>query len=147
MNPQEFVALAQELSAGATEAHARSAVSRAYYGMFHYTCQFIESLGVSLPRGASAHEKASVCLQHSNDALLTSAGRELNSLRSIRNAADYRLDDARFADHAFASKQLSLAEAAIAAILQSAQQHSPAVRSAIRDYARNIQGLIVQGND
>jgi hypothetical protein len=65
MSPDDFLALAARLSASSGEAERRSAVSRAYYGVFHIARQVIEACGVTCPESAEAHDKISKCLQQS----------------------------------------------------------------------------------
>jgi uncharacterized protein (UPF0332 family) len=146
MNPQDFILLAHELSLGSREAHFRSCVSRAYYGAFHVACALVQSVGVVLPKGASAHEKLSQCLQNAGDPELLATGKKLNSLRDFRNAADYRLDDPRFRNSEFASIQVANAQTIVASIDQ-VRRDSPAVRIPIRNYARSVLKLNVLGQD
>jgi uncharacterized protein (UPF0332 family) len=80
------------VAAGATEAHHRSAVSRAYYGAFHVARRVLEELGVRLPKGEQVHAKAVYCLQDCGDANSAEAANELVALRSERNRADYDLE-------------------------------------------------------
>lgn len=146
MNPENFIAVARLLAANATEAHWRSAVSRAYYGAFHVALRLLHSLGVSFPKAASAHEKAAYCLQHADDIGLKEAGRKLASLREMRNAADYRLEDRRVASAAFTAMQVGEAEEIVSAI-RRAEQNSTPVRAPIREYARAVLKLSVVGED
>jgi uncharacterized protein (UPF0332 family) len=145
MNPEDFIAVAKVLAADATEAHRRSAVSRAYYGAFHVVLYFLHSLGVLFPKAASAHEKVAYCLQNADNAVLK-AGRKLASLREMRNTADYRLEDRRVASAAFVATQLGEAEEIVAAIAL-AEQNPAAIRAPIRDYARSVLKLSVVGPD
>jgi uncharacterized protein (UPF0332 family) len=144
MNPEDFVALARILATGSGEAHWRSAVSRANYGCFHVALDFLSSLGVVLPRSAAVHDKVAYCLQNSGDADLTEAGRKLCSLREDRNLADYRLDRPA----ATKSVAFKLREAEeIIAIIKHIRKDAPSVRQPIREYARSVLRLTVQGAD
>jgi hypothetical protein len=96
MNAIGFLALAKELLAGPSDAHCRTAVSRAYYGAFHLACQLVSDCGVKLPRSAAAHEKATQCMQSSKNSDVALAGVKLHSLRRARNSADYSLEDREF---------------------------------------------------
>ena len=140
MNPDDFLVLALKLSAGAGQAELRSAVSRGYYGVFHLARLFVDGCGVTLPESAEAHDKVAKCLQHAGDPLLDAAGSELNSLRSMRNAADYRLGDGRFAQARFVVVQLAKARQ-IADALRSAQGRIDILRLPMRAYAKDILKL------
>lgn len=146
MNSENFIAVAKLLATHAAEAHWRSAVSRAYYGAFHVALRLLHSLGVSLPKAASAHEKVAYCLQNADDVVLKEAGRKLASLREMRNAADYRLEDRRVASAAFAATQVGEAEEIVSAI-RLAEEDSTLIRSPIREYARSVLKLSVVGED
>ena len=106
MNPDEFLNLALRLSNSDREADRRSAVSRAYYALFHTARLLLDACGVTCPQSAESHDRIAKCLQHSGVAEVVVAGRESNSLRTIRNHADYRLDDRRFGDGRFIQIQL-----------------------------------------
>jgi uncharacterized protein (UPF0332 family) len=92
MNPEQFITLASELADGATEAHYRSAISRAYYGVFHTARRLLQDMGIRLPKGEQIHMKVTFCLHDCGDALAVEAATELESLRNQRNRADYELD-------------------------------------------------------
>ncbi len=92
MNGEKFLTLAAELASGATEAHYRSAVSRAYYGAFHVARRLLEDVGVHLPKGEQVHAKATYCLQDCGEANAGEAADDLETLRNERNRADYDLD-------------------------------------------------------
>jgi len=77
-------------------------------------------------------------LQNSRDAELETAGRKLDSLRTIRNQADYRLNQRDFADAAFIQLQMRRARA-IADAVRVATLSIDAIRPAIRDYAKTAK--------
>jgi len=91
MNPREFLTLAQRLSLETTEAAWRSAISRAYYAVFHVARQLLEDLGFTVPRADRAHGYLWLRLANCGDARVQQAGRDLNDLRRHRNEADYDL--------------------------------------------------------
>jgi hypothetical protein len=135
MNPNEFLDLAVRLSNGAGEAERRSAISRAYYGAFHAGRLLIEACDVVVPQSAEGHRVVIWCLQNSHDAELETAGRKLDSLRTIRNQADYRLDQRDFADANFIQVQMRRARD-IADAVRVANAKIDAIRAAVRDYAK-----------
>ena len=97
------------------------------------------------PQSAEAHDKIAKCLQHSAVANVVTAGRELNSLRTIRNHADYRLNDKRFSDAGFVQLQLGVARTIHAALSEAAVDLS--IRDAIRQYAATILKLPLRDVD
>src|SRR5688572_18367436 len=146
MNPDDFLTLAMKLSASAGEVERRSAVSRAYYGVFHLARLRLESCGLTCPESAEAHDKISKCLQHAGDNDLAAAGSKLHSLRTARNHADYRLSDPRFADAKFIAVQLAIARE-IFDSLKMASRGNDEARLAMRRYARDILKLTIRGDD
>lgn len=57
--------------------------------------------GVRLPRTEQVHIKAGFCLLDCGEAVAAKAAQQLEILRNHRKAADYELEDARFADRQF----------------------------------------------
>ena len=145
MNPEEFLVLAQTLCGGTKQAEWRSSVSRAYYSAFHTACILIESFQVTLPQGASAHQKVTYCMQQSKNSELEAAGRKLNAFREARNAADYQLDDKQFAKKKCAETYLAVAQEIILGI--KGAQGNAEVRRNIRQYAHDTLKLKVHGAD
>jgi hypothetical protein len=146
MNPDEFMMLAQRLAATSGEAERRSAISRAYYGLFHAARMIVANCEVVTPESAEAHSKICMCLQSSGHAPLLSAGQKLSSFRNIRNRADYQLSDRRFTSSAFVAVQMSIAHEIDEAI-RVARTQVPTFRTAIRRYAKDILKLTVRGSD
>jgi uncharacterized protein (UPF0332 family) len=146
MNPDDFLELAQRLAAGPGEAELRSAVSRAYYGLFHAARILVAACEVTTPESAEAHTKVCLCLQNSGHPQLEGAGRKLASFRNIRNRADYQLTDRRFNSGAFVTIQMSIARD-IAAAIHSAHADIPSFKTALRIYARDVLKLPVRGTD
>src|SRR5208337_4682504 len=91
MNPREFCKIAGRFAAQGEPAACRSAISRAYYSLFHVILEFLLSRNVPLPKKrAECHEKLYQLLYNSGSDILRTVGSELNDLRSRRNDADYR---------------------------------------------------------
>lgn len=99
MVPNEFISVATQLLAGDGEGRLRSAVIRAYYGAFHLARQFIVDCGVVVPIDGLVHRNVRWCLANSAEPPLINAARELDSLRKVRNEADYELASTRFTHH------------------------------------------------
>src|SRR5688572_7204239 len=121
MNPDEFLTLAIKLSSSSGEAERRSAVSRAYYGAFHQAKVLLEACEITIPNSENIHSVIVRCLQHSGDMEIEVAGRKLDSLRSERNDADYRLADRRFQNPKFIQIQVTSARQVSDAVAQALQ--------------------------
>ncbi len=91
MDGAYFLVVAQELCEGSSEAHQRSAVSRAYYSAFHAVVGAFDKHGILIPSNATGHEKAVRYLNNCNDQALAKVGTNLGTLRTSRNTADYRM--------------------------------------------------------
>jgi uncharacterized protein (UPF0332 family) len=89
MNGRDFLPLATQLARGTTEAEWRSAVSRAYYACFHVARRLLSDLRFTVPRADRAHQYLVFRLSNSGEAPVEQAGRDLETLRRLRNRADY----------------------------------------------------------
>jgi len=89
MNWRDFLLLARRLAGGASEAEWRSAVSRAYYAAFHVARSLLSDLKFTVPRADRAHQYQVFRLSNSGEAAVEQAGRDLDTLRRLRNRADY----------------------------------------------------------
>jgi uncharacterized protein (UPF0332 family) len=117
MDPRDFLVLAQQLAAASTEAAWRTAVSRAYYAVFHIARQLLEDLGFRVPLADRAHAYLWLRLSNSGEPNVVQAGQILNDLRRDRNWADY--DFRRYFSQK-ASQNLTLRAAKIIPVLESA---------------------------
>lgn len=88
MNPQEFLDLAADLIAGASEGHWRSAVSRAYYGVFLFARDLFEACHFVLPADGTIHGYLTNRLEHCRSSPLVVRVSEFRDLRRSRNWAD-----------------------------------------------------------
>lgn len=141
MSPDDFLVLATRLSAGAGEAELRSAVSRAYYGLFHSARQLLDECDVICPESAEAHDKIAKCLQNSEIPNVAAAGSKLHSFRTTRNHADYRLSDARFQNVKFIAVQMAI----VREIADALRVEPAAIRGPVRAYARDVLKLLLRG--
>ena len=87
-----FLEVAEELSDGSSEAHWRSAVSRAYYACYHTARWLLQTCGFRPPEHESAHAYLWRRLSNSGHPDIESVGKQMNSFRQTRNRADYDLD-------------------------------------------------------
>lgn len=137
MNWREFLRLAARLAADATEADWRTAASRAYYAAFHVARRLLADLNFTVPRADRAHQYLVFRLSNSGEAAVEQAGRDLETLRRLRNRADY--DETPAVTQPQATAAVQMAEGIIQ-VLDAARQ-VPA-RTGIRDamivYERDV---------
>jgi uncharacterized protein (UPF0332 family) len=137
MNWRDFLALATRLVTGTTEADWRSAVSRAYYAAFHVTRRLFADLRFTVPRADRAHQYLVFRLSNCGEPAEAQAGRDLETLRRLRNRADY--DEAPPLTQPQAAAAVQLA-AGIVQVLDAARQ-GPALtrmRDAMIAYERDV---------
>jgi uncharacterized protein (UPF0332 family) len=110
MTGDDFITLAGWIVAsGADAARCRSAISRAYYGAFHLALDFIEDIGCTVHRNASAHIQVQRLLKSSGHHAVEEAGSLLEDLHSDRNNADYRFKNTAVEDQTFAKLRVEMA--------------------------------------
>jgi uncharacterized protein (UPF0332 family) len=114
MNWRDFLSLAGRSAGNATEADWRTAVSRAYYAAFHVARQLLTDLNFTVPRADRAHQYLVFRLSNCGESAVEQAGRDLETLRRLRNRADY--DDAPAVTQPQAAAAVRLAEAIIQVI-------------------------------
>jgi uncharacterized protein (UPF0332 family) len=136
MNWRDFVPLATRLAAGTTEADWRTAVSRAYYAAFHVARRLFADLQFTVPRADRAYQYLVFRLSNSGEAAVEPAGRNLETLRRLRNRADY--DETPALTQPQAAGAIQVAEAIIQALDTARQEPT---RTQIRD------GMIVYERD
>lgn len=139
MNAHEFISVATQLLAGEAEGRLRSAVSRAYYGAFHVARQFLFECGVMVPIDFAAHRNVGWCLLNSSEPSIVEAGTRLESLRKIRNLADYELASTHFTRNAYAKAQVERAVRIVEVLsLYQAETARATVAPVIREYAATL---------
>jgi uncharacterized protein (UPF0332 family) len=82
---------AERLGRGTTEGDWRSAVSRAYYAVFHFFHLFLQSNGLDIGRGAQSHFNLYSGLLNCGFRLVAAIASRIDSLRAHRVWADYDL--------------------------------------------------------
>lgn len=102
-NWQEYLSLADELAKRPDEASKRSAVSRAYYAIFHSARVWLENKGTRVPRDGTGHqfvweefERIGSAARSRNH---THVGQTGDRLRRERALADYEANVPNFANH------------------------------------------------
>jgi uncharacterized protein (UPF0332 family) len=89
MNGRDFLDTARHLSGRNGEADRRSAVSRAYYAVFHASRDLLTALRFQTPRADKAHNYLYVRLNNCGERRVEDAAFRLDNLRGARNQADY----------------------------------------------------------
>jgi uncharacterized protein (UPF0332 family) len=119
----------------------RSAISRAYYGLFHAAAAAMRPHGITVPASAAGHAEAIRYLQNCGDAGVALVASALDTLRSLRNAADYDLSDAAPEDRPTADPWLKKAKGhAEALAVAFGGPGGPALAAGIRTYQARIRG-------
>jgi uncharacterized protein (UPF0332 family) len=137
MNWRDFLTLARQLTGRATEADWRTAVSRAYYAAFHIARQLLTDLNFTVPRADRAHQYLVFRLSNSGEPTVEQAGRDLETLRRLRNRADY--DEVPALPQPQAAAAVQLAEVIIQVLDASRQDPTRTrVRDAMIAYERDV---------
>jgi uncharacterized protein (UPF0332 family) len=120
----EFLATADSLSQGPSEGDWRSAVSRAYYAVFHHFREFFLAHGLNLGRSGQAHFNLYAGLLHCGFPEAAKLGSRVDQLRANRVEADYNLAGAF--DALQARDSVNVARALIADLQRLASSTPPA---------------------
>jgi uncharacterized protein (UPF0332 family) len=137
MNGREFLPLAVQLAGGTTEAEWRSAASRAYYAAFHVARRLLSDLQFTVPRADRAHQYLIFRLCNSSEGTVQQAGRDLETLRRLRNRADYDETPALPQPQAVAAVQI--AEMVVRVLDDSRQEPTRTrIMDAMKLYERDV---------
>ncbi len=123
MNPNEFLETSERLAQGGTEGDWRSAISRAYYSVFHQFRNFFLAQGLDLGRGGQCHFNLYAALFNCGIPSFAPLGSRVDDLRVNRVAADYDLVTP--ADQAWAAATVAEARAVLADFLTLLQSIPP----------------------
>ncbi len=137
MNPRKFLDLARRLAAASEEEDWRTAISRAYYAVFHVACDLMTSLGFTVPNAEQAHGYLWLRLQNCGHHPTIKAGSDLKDLRRSRNQADYlmrRTVNSKDAWSAIAHAELIMQALDDAAVVPIRSQ----ITDAMKDYEKNV---------
>ena len=94
MNPREFCTVAGVFAARGEAAASRSAISRAYYSLFHVVLDFLVAHQVKLPKKRpECHQLIFRLLFNCGNEDLKLVASALNDLRGLRNDADYDMNN------------------------------------------------------
>ena len=137
MTGGDFLTVAKQLAAGGTEAEWRSAISRAYYAAFHIARELLEDLRFTVPHADRAHAYLSRRLANCGHARIQQGGAGLNTLRGVRNQADYDLH--RPVTVQLAALHVRIAEQIVQALEHALQEPARSqVTMAMRIYERDV---------
>ncbi len=137
MNWRDFLGLGLRLATGAIEAEWRTAVSRAYYATFHVARHLFSHPGFVVPRADRAHQYLVFRLSNCGEPTIEQTGRDLETLRRLRNRADY--DEAPPMTQAQATAAVRLAERILHALDLARQEPSRTrIMTAMIDYDRDV---------
>ncbi len=135
MTPRDILDVADTLITGIKEGEWRSAVSRAYYAAFHAARRLLAGCGFTVPQAEQAHGYVWLRLSNSGHPDVVDAGKDLAHLRTMRNWADYDLDQPM--DHSAAIGYVQTA-GAILQLLESVPT-VPAVLTQITDAMKTYE--------
>jgi uncharacterized protein (UPF0332 family) len=96
MTGRDFLSFAMTLHNSDDEAARRSAVSRAYYGLFHQVKEIFVAANIRLKHNHEDHSTMTHYLGVSKVLDAKYIGEKLKDLRAERNEADYDLQKAKF---------------------------------------------------
>lgn len=100
MTSDDFIQIAAKLVAqtgfASSESRHRTAVSRAYYGAFHASCEFLRDCSVAIRRNSYGHQDTIDYLRRSGDSRASLISGMIDDLRQKRILADYRLESTTF---------------------------------------------------
>jgi uncharacterized protein (UPF0332 family) len=137
MNWRDFLVLAGRLATGTGEADWRTAVSRAYYAAFHVARRLFIDLRFTVPRADRAHQYLVFRLSNCGESVVELAGRDLETLRRLRNRADY--DELPALAQPQAAAAVQLAQGIIQALDAAGQEPARTrMRDAMIIYERDV---------
>lgn len=136
MNGRDFLVTARHLATRGNEADDRSAISRAYYAVFHAARDLLAALRFQTPRADRAHNYLYVRLNNCGTQRVEDAAFLLDGLRGLRNHADYDLRRP-LPTNAVAD---GIADAEL--VLQTLDALSPAERTQMTDAMKSYERAI-----
>jgi len=140
MSGEDFLSLAKSLLKTPTEAAYRSAVSRAYYAVFHVGIAFLAELGLKASEGPQAHAQLRARVNNCGVPELKNTYEQLYDLYKRRRFADYDLNITIFQAQANVALMVASAGQIITTIKQCQQSQAlrNQIRNNIREYERKI---------
>ncbi|MFO0841778.1 MAG: HEPN domain-containing protein [Gemmataceae bacterium] len=142
MNPLEFLDLASEWSVGTREGEWRSSISRAYYAVFHVARNLLAQVGFQVPSASVSHQYLFQRLNNCGEPIVQKAATLLNNLRRERNFADYDLDAPVDEQRAIDAVNDATDVNSTLTDLAANPGLLPQVTQAMRDYERQVLGVV-----
>jgi uncharacterized protein (UPF0332 family) len=138
---EDFLFAAEQLLKIPNEATWRSAVSRAYYAVFHCAVEFLSGLGFPASRGPQAHGELQFGINNSGVAEFQKLYQMIHRLYDRRRLADYELQNDEFQSQATAALWVASAQQAIAMIAdcKKSKTLSAQIRQGIRAYENKLK--------
>jgi uncharacterized protein (UPF0332 family) len=96
MEGKDFLTIALQYCGSSSEAERRTAVSRAYYALFNTIKYLLRAKGFPIRKSANGHDQLYRYLNNSGLTDAQAIASKLNSLRTVRNDADYELHKSGF---------------------------------------------------
>lgn len=93
MDPRDFHQLASHLVRSSSAAEIRTAISRAYYAVYHVSAEILRAMGFQISTGPQGHGDVRNRLSNSGAPEVMRIGSQLGDLQGRRIQADYRLDN------------------------------------------------------
>jgi uncharacterized protein (UPF0332 family) len=93
MDPRDFYQIATSLATSQKPGERRTAVGRAYYAAYNVAATFLRDLKVTIEKKPESHKKVQEFLSNSGDKEITEIAHKLETMRTMRNHADYDLDN------------------------------------------------------
>jgi uncharacterized protein (UPF0332 family) len=93
VDAREFLAAARDLARSDQPAYRRTAISRAYYAVYHVAFDLLVTLGFRVGREHRGHETVRAYLAQSRITSVIQTGAQLRDLHNLRVKADYWLRD------------------------------------------------------
>jgi hypothetical protein len=138
MEPDEFLVIAGECTAGTRQVDWRVATIAAYYAAFHVGRRLLQGAGFRVAAVQGAHRYLQLRLQYSEHPDITLAADRLDALRRLRNTANYDLDYPYAEVLGIRAVSQSLDIMRVLRDLQNEPAILARVVDAIRDYERRI---------
>jgi uncharacterized protein (UPF0332 family) len=126
-----------------TRAELRTAVSRAYYALYHVAVGLLKKMGVKHSGGWEAHQMIPDALRYSGNDHVIAAARELLDLRKARWAADYDMEDEAVEEQTRVHKLVARAKQAIKKLdnCEADAARFVEARIKIRNWAGSVEGV------
>jgi uncharacterized protein (UPF0332 family) len=139
MDGKDFLISAKKFVRSQFEADLRSAISRAYYALFHSAAQFLAELGFHIEQGPGVHGAVRNRLYNCGVEQLVDFAQTMDELRTQRNKADYDMNSKEFQNQAISALKVAAAELASEIVSQcNVEPLRSQIRNNIREYERKI---------